>query len=95
MKALDQGYHLSVAFSMFGAFFTYMVVRDLHTGEIWRGGPVPTITLAKHAAEFYGMIVFFSVLALTFGGGTLWTLYFLLLDRPNESRVFGSSTFWG
>src|SRR6266436_1523959 len=34
MKALDKGYHLPVAFSMFGLFFTYMLVRDLRTGEI-------------------------------------------------------------
>ncbi len=78
MKALDKGYHLPVAFSMFGAFFTYMVVRDLRTGEIWRGGPVPTITLAKDTADFYRMIVFFSVLALTFWGGMLWTLCLIL-----------------
>jgi hypothetical protein len=77
MKALDKGYHLAVAFSMFAAFFTYMLLRDLRTGEIWRGGPVPTITLAKDAAQFYSMIVFFSVLAVTFWGGTLWILYLI------------------
>ena len=74
MKALDKGYHLPVAFGVFGAFFTYMLVRNLRTGEIWRGGPVPAITVARDASEFYSMIVFFSVMALTFWGGTLWTL---------------------
>ena len=77
MKALDKGYHLPVAFSLFAAFFTYMLVRDLRTGEIWRGGPVPTISLAKDAPQFYSMILFFSALALTFWGGTLWTLYLM------------------
>ena len=77
MNALDKGYHLPVAFSLFGAFLTYMVMRDLRAGEIWRGGPEPTITLAKDAGDFYSMIVFLSALALTFWGGTLWTLFLI------------------
>ena len=77
MNALDKGCHLPVAFSLFGTFFTYMVVCDLHTGEIWRGGPEPTITFDKDVGDFYCMIVFISALALTFWGGTLWTLFLI------------------
>ena len=63
MRALDKGFHLPFAFAAFATFFTYMVVRDLRTGEIWRGGPAPTIALAGRAEEFYSMIAFFSVMA--------------------------------
>ncbi len=84
MNALDKGYHLPVVFSLFGAFFTYMVVHDLRTGEIWRGGGhQPGITLVKDAGDFYNVIVGFSVLALTFWVGTLWTL-FLLFRRKTK-----------
>ena len=82
MNALDKGYHLPVAFSLFGAFFTYMVVRDLRTAEIWRGGGhEATITLAKNAADFYFTIAGLSALALTFWGGTAWTLFLILRRR--------------
>jgi len=82
MNALDKGYHLPVGFSLFGLFFTYMVLRDLRTGEIWRGGPAPTITLANHAGEFYVMLVAFSAFALIFWGGTIWTLFLILRRKP-------------
>jgi hypothetical protein len=83
MNALDKGYHLPLGFSLFGAFFTYMVVRDLRTGEIWRGGGHPaTITLAKDAGDFYVMIYFLSALALIFWGGTIWTLFLFFRRRP-------------
>jgi hypothetical protein len=82
MSALDRGYHLPVVFSLFAAFFTYMVIRDLSTGEIWRGGShAATITLAKDAGRFYAMISAFSVLALTFYGGTFWTLFLIFRRR--------------
>ena len=82
MNALDKGYHLPVAFSLFGAFFTYMVVRDLRTGEIWRGGGHDaTITLAKDAGDFCVFICFLSALALIFWGGTIWTLFLFLRRR--------------
>lgn len=67
MNALDRGYHLPVAFSLFATFFSYMVVRDLRTGEIWRGGAHDvTITLAKDTGDYYTFIVFLSAMALTF-----------------------------
>lgn len=82
MNALDKGYHLPVGFSLFGTFLTYMVVRDLRTGEIWRGGGHDaTITLAKDAGDFYTMICFLSALALTFWGGTIWTLFLMIRRR--------------
>ena len=83
-KALDKGWHLPIMFSLFGAFFTYMIVRDLGTGEIWRGpGGVPdVITLAKKPADFYVMIFFFSAMALTFWGGVIWTLFLLFRSKP-------------
>jgi len=84
MKALDKGCHLPVVFTLFGVFLTAMLVHDLRTGEIWRGGGhEPTITLVKDAAEFYSMIFFVSALAVTFWGGTIWTL-FLLFRRKTE-----------
>ena len=80
MNALDKGYHLPIAFSLFATFFPYMVVRSLRTGEIWRGGGhEATITLAKDAWDFYFTIAGLSALALTFWGGTLWTL--VLISR--------------
>jgi hypothetical protein len=83
MNVLDKGYHLPVAFSLFGTFFTYMVVRDLRTGEIWRGGGhEATITLAKDTGDFYFTIAGLSALALTFWGGTLWTLVLMFRRRP-------------
>jgi hypothetical protein len=83
MNVLDKGCHLPVALSLFAAFFTYMVVRDLRTGEIWRGGGHDaTITLAKDAGDFYTMIVFLAALALTFWGGTAWTLFMMFRRRP-------------
>ena len=82
MKALDRGYHLPVVFGLFGILLTYMVVRDLSTGEIWRGpGHEATITLAGGAGDFYSTVVFLSALALTFWGGTAWTLALLLRRR--------------
>ena len=77
MRAIDKDYHLPVVLGLFAAFFTYMVVRDLQTGEIWRGGPEPTITLSRDATQFYVMIVFLSGMALTFWGGTIALLYTL------------------
>ena len=75
-------YYLPVVCTLFGAFLTYMVVRDLRTGEIWRGGSHDaTITLASRAGEFYGMVVFLSTLALIFWGGTLWTLFLIFRRR--------------
>ena len=82
MNALDKGCHLPVAFSLFAAFFTYMVVRDLRTGEIWRGGGNDaTITLAKDAGDFYVLIGVLLALALTFWGATIWTLFLLFRRR--------------
>jgi len=46
MKALDKGFHLPGVFGLLGIFFVWMLAYDLWTGEIWRGGPRPTITLA-------------------------------------------------
>ena len=83
LNALDKGYHLPVAFSVFATFFTYMVVRDLRTGEIWRGGGYEaTITLARDAGGFYFTIAALSALALACWGGTLWTLVLICRRRP-------------
>lgn len=83
MNALDKGYHLPVVFSLFGLFFASMVIYDLRTGEIWRGGPKPTIAVVNDAGQFYIMISGFSVMALAFLGGAVWTL-FLLLRRKTK-----------
>ena len=83
MKALDKGYHLPVAFALFGVFFVSMLVYDLRTGEIWRGGPEPTITVVKDAAQFYTMISFFVAMSLVWWGGVVWTLV-LLLRRKSK-----------
>lgn len=75
MNALDKGYHLPVAFSLFATFFTWMVVRNLQTGEIWRGGGnEASITLAKDAGDFYFTIAGLCALALTFWGSAIWAL---------------------
>jgi hypothetical protein len=83
MSALDKGYHLPVAFNLFATFLTYMVLRDLRTGEVWRGGGhEATITRAKDAGEFYFTIAGLSALALTFWAGTLWMLFLMFRRRP-------------
>ena len=72
-----------MAFALFGVFFVSMLVYDLRTGEIWRGGPEPTITVVKDAAQFYTMISFFVAMSLVWWGGVVWTLV-LLLRRKSK-----------
>jgi hypothetical protein len=78
MKAFDKGYHLPVVFGLFGIFFVSMLAYDLWTGEVWRGGPKPAITLANDVTEFYVMIFFLAVMSLIWWGGVVWTLVLLL-----------------
>jgi hypothetical protein len=82
MKAFERGCHLPVIFGVFAAFFVYMIARDLTTGEIWRGAPEPVITLARDPERFYRMIALFTVLALIFLGGVVWSLRLLLRRKP-------------
>lgn len=77
MKAFEKGYHLPVIFGVSAAFLIYMIAHDLRTGEIWRGGPEPGITLATNPEEFYMLIILFAVLALISLGGVVWSLRIL------------------
>jgi hypothetical protein len=85
MKAIDKGYYFPVLLGAFGGFFAFMVMFDLRTGAIWRGGPQPTILLEKNAAEFYLAVIAFSALALTFIGAATWTLSLLFSRRRRDA----------
>ncbi len=73
---MDKGHHIPVVFGLLATSMTYMVWRDLATGEIWRGpGLHAVVSRVEDPGHFYGMVGVFGCLAVIFWGGMVWALF--------------------